>query len=379
MRRRISVLMVMLLLVAGTLSLNGCGKDNGSTENDNMDNAPSVGTMVPSEGDNDEEIGNSDNSDDADVPGDMSGSGLFTDIHGPLNVSGVDLVDANGEKVQLRGVSTHGLQWFPEYVNESAFRCLRDDWGVNCIRLAMYTDEGGYCAGGDKARLESIIDEGVNAATALGMYVIIDWHILHDSNPMQHQAEAIDFFSRMSAKYANHFNVIYEICNEPNGGTSWETIKQYADSVIPVIRANDNDAIILVGTPNWSQDVDNVAANPLGYDNVMYTLHFYAGTHRDSIRSKLTQARAAGTPVFISEFSICDASGNGGIDYASADTWKSLIDENNVSFIAWNLSNKNETSALLKSSYQSVDYFSENDLSDTGVYVRNWILMRSVN
>lgn len=301
------------------------------------------------------------------------------DNHGALGVSGVDLVDSNGNMYQLRGASTHGIQWFPEYVNEGAFKCLRDDWGANVVRLAMYTDEGGYCAGGDKAKLESVIDKGVSAATNLGMYVIIDWHILHDANPMQHQAEAIDFFSRISARYANYSNVLYEICNEPNGGTDWNTIKQYADTVIPVIRANDGDAIILVGTPTWSQDVEQVAANPLGYSNVMYTLHFYAGTHKDNIRSKLSQARAAGTPVFVSEFSICDASGNGGIDYASADTWKSLINDTNVSFVGWSLCNKNETSALIKSSCGSVDSFSENDLSDTGIYLRNWCLMQSSN
>ena len=301
------------------------------------------------------------------------------DNHGALAVSGVDLVDSNGSQYQLRGVSTHGLQWFPEYVNEGAFKCLRDDWGANVVRLAMYTDEGGYCAGGDKAKLESIIDKGVNAATGLGMYVIIDWHILQDSNPMQHQAEAIDFFSRISARYSSHSNVLYEICNEPNGGTNWDTIKQYADSVIPVIRANDSDAIILVGTPTWSQDVEQVSANPLRYNNVMYTLHFYAGTHKDNIRNKLIQARAAGTPVFVSEFSICDASGNGGIDYASADVWKSLINDTNVSFVGWSLCNKNETSALIKSSCGSVDKFSENDLSDTGIYLRNWCLTQSLN
>ena len=351
-----------------------------------IDNFTGIGRLLSTderkafrEGTSDAGEDNTDTSDTTPVVPRTPEVGTPYDNHGALAVSGVDLVDSNGNKYQLRGASTHGLQWFPEYVNEGAFRCLRDDWGANVVRLAMYTDEGGYCAGGDKAKLESVIDRGVNAATSLGMYVIIDWHILHDSNPMQHQSEAIDFFSHISAKYAGYSNVLYEICNEPNGDTNWDTIKQYADSVIPVIRANDSDAIILVGTPTWSQDVEQVAANPLGYNNVMYTLHFYAGTHKDNIRSKLTQARAAGTPVFVSEFSICDASGNGGIDYGSADAWKSLINDTNVSFVGWSLCNKNETSALIKSSCSSVDSFSENDLSDTGVYLKNWCLMQSLD
>ncbi len=293
--------------------------------------------------------------------------------HGALKVDGVNLVDSKGQMYQLKGASTHGLQWFPQYVNEGAFKNLRDNWGANVVRLAMYTDENGYCAGGDKAKLEQVIDDGVNAATNLGMYVIIDWHILHDSNPKQHEAEAIDFFSRMSAKYANHDNVIYEICNEPNGGTNWDTIKSYAENVIPVIRTHDADAVVLVGTPTWSQDVDVVAANPLNFGNVMYSLHFYAGTHKDNLRSKLVTARNNGTPIFVSEFSICDASGNGGIDYNSANAWKQLINENNLSYVGWSLCNKNETSALIKPSCNSIDNFTDNDLSDTGVFLKSFI------
>lgn len=293
--------------------------------------------------------------------------------HGKLAVNGVDLVDQSGNPVQLKGVSTHGLQWFPQYVNEEMFRCLRDTWGVNLVRLAMYTGEGGYCSGGDRAGLESVIDTGVRAASDLGMYVIIDWHILSDGNPMQYESDAVDFFSRMSAKYAGDGNVLYEICNEPNGGVDWGTIRTYADAVIPAIRAHAADAVVLVGTPTWSQDVDVVASAPLAYRNIMYTMHFYAGTHKDNIRNKLTTARAAGTPVFISEFSICDASGNGGIDYDSAQAWKTLINETGVSYCGWSLSNKNETSALLLPSCQSTGTITESDLSETGRWLMSMI------
>ena len=301
----------------------------------------------------------------------------FYGAHGKLSVKGVDLVDQKGEPVQLKGVSTHGLQWYPQYVNEDMFRSLRNTWGVNVIRLAMYTGEGGYCSGGDKAGLESVIDTGVQAASDLGMYVIIDWHILSDNNPMQYEKESVDFFSRMSAKYADEGNVLYEICNEPNGGTDWETIRTYADEVIPAIRKNAPDAVVLVGTPTWSQDVDQVASDPLPYSNIMYTLHFYAGTHKDNIRNKLKMARAAGTPVFISEFSICDASGNGGIDYDSAKAWKDLINETGVSYCGWSLSNKNETSALILPSCSSTNTITESDLSETGKWLMDMIRGKS--
>lgn len=200
------------------------------------------------------------------------------ETHGKLSVKGTDIVDMNGDKYQLKGVSTHGITWFPDYVNKEAFETLRDDWGANLIRLAMYTDTGdsyGYCSGGDKDEILALVDKGVSAATELGMYVIVDWHILSDSDPNNHIDDAKEFFDKVSKKYAAQENVIYEICNEPNGGTQWSSVKSYAETIIPVIRANDKDALIIVGTPNWSQDVDIASQDPItGYDNIMYAVHF---------------------------------------------------------------------------------------------------------
>ena len=295
--------------------------------------------------------------------------------HGQLSVKGTDLVDMNGDKYQLKGVSTHGIGWFPDYVNEDAFKTLRDSWGANLVRIAMYTDEyNGYCSGGSQDDLEALVCKGVEACTDLGMYVIIDWHVLHDLDPNKNIESAKVFFDRMSKKYADNVNVIYEICNEPNGGTTWASIKKYADTIIPIIRANSPNAVIIVGTPTWSQDVDQVASDPLeNRDNVMYALHFYAATHKDDLRNKLTGALDAGTPVFISEFSICDASGSGGVDYDSADKWKELINSNNLSYAGWSLSNKAETSALINPSCTKLSGWDTEDLSSTGLWLRDMI------
>ena len=300
------------------------------------------------------------------------------DNHGQLSVKGTDIVDESGSKYQLKGVSTHGITWFPDYVNKDAFQSIRDDWDANLVRLAMYTDTGdsnGYCSGGDKDSIRGLVDAGVTAATELGMYVIIDWHILNDNNPNSHIDDAKEFFDDVSAKYSSNHNVIYEICNEPNGGTSWADIKSYAETIIPVIRKNDKNAIIIVGTPNWSQDVDIVSEDPItGYDNIMYAVHFYAATHKDDLRNKVKTAISNGLPVFVSEFSLCDASGNGGIDYDSSDVWFDLINDNNLSYASWSLCNKNETSALIKPDSTATSTITIDDLSDTGKYVRDKIL-----
>lgn len=331
------------------------------------DTKPSDGnTAQPGGSDSENDSGN--NSDTG------SNAGIVTTVPtGRLQVSGTKLTDESGNIIQLRGVSTHGISWFPDYVNYDAFATLRDDWGANVVRIAMYPEEyNGYLSGGDKDSLKQIIDNGVNYATELGMYVIIDWHVLNYA-PSRHTQEACDFFAEMASKYSGHDNVIYEICNEPVGADWNSDIKPYAETVIGTIRKYDDHALILVGTNTWSQDVDSVVGNTLDDGNVMYVAHFYAGTHKENIRNKISTALNAGVPVFISECSICDASGNGGIDYASANEWLDFMNSNQLSFIAWSLSNKAETSALISSGCSAKSGWSDGDLSETGRWFKSAI------
>lgn len=297
--------------------------------------------------------------------------------HGKLAVSGTDLVDASGSKFQLKGVSTHGLTWFADFVSKDTYQYFKDSFGINLVRFAMYTDTGdsyGYCSGGNKSEIEELLGKGVDAATDLGLYVIIDWHILNDNDPNMHIDDAKDFFDRISKKYASYGNVIYEIANEPNGGTTWDSVKSYAETIIPIIRKNAPDAIIIVGTPTWSQDVDVAAADPItDQTNLMYAVHFYAATHKDDLRNKVQSALDSGLPIFVSEFGLCDASGNGSIDYDQSDAWFDLINDKNLSYAAWNISNKAETSSLFDSSCTKTSGFTDDDLSDSGRYIKEKI------
>lgn len=293
--------------------------------------------------------------------------------HGALHVENGKLTDADGNIVQLYGMSTHGIAWFPQYINYDSFRTLRDDWNTNCIRLAMYTAEyGGYCAGGDKEQLKQLVRDGVSYATELGMYVIVDWHILSDCDPNQNKDEAIAFFREMSEAFADNDNVLYEICNEPNSGTSWDSIKSYAEEVIPVIREQKPDAVILVGTPTWSQEIDKAAASPLTFDNVMYTLHFYAGTHKDDLRNRLETCAQNNLPVFVSEFGMCDASGNGANDFDSTTKWLDLLNKYQISFCCWNLANKDESSSVFKAASTALSDWTDEDFNESGRWIRDY-------
>ena len=287
-----------------------------------------------------------------------------------LKVKGTKLVDSKGKTVQLKGISTHGLSWFPKYVNQKSFSYMKKKWKVNAVRLALYTsDYNGYCNGdvANRKTLEKRIDQGIQYATKAGLYVIIDWHILSDGNPRTYEKEAVAFFKKMASKYKKHTNVLYEICNEPNGGTSWSTIKTYAKKVVKTIRSKDKNAVILIGTPNWSQDVDIVAKSLLkGYKNLMYSLHFYAGTHGTQLRAKAKTALKKGLPLFVTEFGISDASGNGALNKQEGARWMKFLNDKKISYMAWNLSNKDESSALIKSSCKKTSDWKEGDLSPWG-------------
>ncbi len=294
-------------------------------------------------------------------------TGTPVQANGQLSVKGTQIINQSGQPFVIKGISTHGIAWFPQYVNLESFRTLRDSLGANTVRLALYSSTNeGY-----NADLHKKIDDGVKYASDLGMYVVIDWHVLGSGNPAKDKSAAEVFFKEMAGKYKDYNNVIYEICNEPNGDVQWERdVKPYAQSMIGTIRSIDNDAIIIVGTPTWSQDVDIAAKAPLKGENIVYAFHFYAATHKAQYRDKVAAAINAGLPVFVSEFGICDASGNGSIDEAEADKWMEFLDERNIGRICWNLSNKNESSSIIAPDCQKTSDWSDNELSQCGKWVK---------
>ena len=304
--------------------------------------------------------------------------------HGRLHLAKVDgygnapvIVDQYGKPFQMRGASTHGVQWFPEYINKGAMQTLRDEWGVNLLRMACYvTQYNGYTQGG-QSLIDSKIVEGVQAAKELGMYVIVDWHI-HEENPHTTKTVAEQFFKKYATLYKDYDNVIFEICNEPTG-VQWYTggndLYSYCKDIAGIIRDCGSKALIVCGTNNWSQDVEDVAKKPLkddGFKDIMYTFHFYSGTHYEDKRQKVRTAVAAGTPIFVTEFGICDASGNGGYDTANADEWIEFLDSMNISYACWSFCNKGESASYLKTSCnKTTGGFEESDLTTTGIWLVN--------
>jgi endoglucanase len=271
--------------------------------------------------------------------------------YGRLQVVGGKLCDGAGNPVQLRGMSTHGLQWYGEIVNDRAFAALAKDWKADVVRLALYVGEGGYAS---HPELKRKVFDGIELAIKYGMYAIVDWHVLTPGNPNDPvYSGAQAFFAEVSQSYGKYPNVIYEIANEPNGPLGWaEQIKPYAEKMVATIRANDPSNIILIGSGTWSQDVDVAAADPVQGKNLAYTFHFYAGSHRQALRDKIEAALGRGVAVFCSEWGTSEASGAGGPFLRESEEWLAFLDQHNISWVNWSLADKNESSAALKSLFE---------------------------
>lgn len=286
---------------------------------------------------------------------------------GKLKVENGTLCAENGDSIQLKGVSTSSITRVENFINLELFSEMRNDWGVNVIRLCMYVSAmDGYTKNDYyKETNTQLVKKGVELARDADLYAIIDWHVLDEKTPLRYVEEAKEFFNLMSQEYKDEKHVIYEICNEPNQ-TEWADIKEYANQVIPIIRANDPDALIICGTPDWSQGVDQALADPLDYDNIMYTLHFYAASHKEELRNRMIECSEAGLPIFVTEYGVTADSGGFPRDLESADVWMEALDEHNISSCIWNLSKNGEACVLIKKGTVEYSGFKDEDFTETG-------------
>lgn len=284
--------------------------------------------------------------------------------NGKLSVKGTFIVNEKGEPVVLRGVSYGWHNWWPRFYTQESVKWLADDWKCTVVRAAMgvgpqgsYNDKKEW----SKEKISAVVD----GAIASGIYVIIDWHS-HEI----HTQEAVAFFAEMAAKYGKYPNVIYEVFNEPVK-QSWADVKNYSVEVIKAIREKDPDNIILVGSPHWDQDIHLVADAPItGFSNLMYTVHFYAATHKKELRDKSEYALKKGIPVFVSECAGMKADGNSAIDYQSWNEWIDWMEANKISWVTWSVADKNETCSMLKTSAGDSGNWKEEDLKESGIKTR---------
>ncbi len=291
----------------------------------------------------------------------------------PITVSGSQVLVGN----EARGLAGTSYFWSntgwgaERFYNANSVAWLKSDWNAQIVRAAMgVEDPGAYLQdpAGNKARVKAVVD----AAIANDMYVIIDWHSHHAED---HQAAAVSFFTEMAQTYGQHNNVIYEIYNEPLQVSWSNTIKPYAEAVIGAIRAHDPDNLIVVGTPTWSQEVEQAADDPIqGYQNIAYTLHFYAGTHKQWLRDRAERAMNKGIALVVTEWGTVNASGDGAVDVAETNAWVDWMKQYQLTHLNWSLHDKNEGASILRPGVISEGNWGQSELTESGQFVRDIVL-----
>lgn len=284
-----------------------------------------------------------------------------------LKVEGTCLYQEGiAEPVVFCGISYGWHNLWPRFYNGSSLKNLKEQTGVNFFRAAIGSDDYALewnpgCDHGyldDKDLALKCFDALAEAAIENGSYLIADWH-----SHITHPEAAKEFFTYVATRYADCPNIIYELFNEPvcfsfeeNRSYAdlgnpeamrayWKHLKAYSEELIDIITSISTvHPLILVGCPSWDQRIDLPAEDPItSYDNVMYTVHFYAGTHKTELRDACDAALDAGIPIFLSECASCDASGDGDMDLESWKEWTDWSVENNISRIIWSVGDKHET------------------------------------
>lgn len=274
------------------------------------------------------------------------------------------MINQHGEEIALHGVSLGWHNWWPRFYNAGTVRWLGSDWNAKVVRAAIGVDpDGAFIQDPDHAY--HLLFKVIDAAIAGGIYVIVDWH----SHTIQTEY-AKEFFRTVAHKYKEYPNIIYEIFNEPEYD-SWEDVKKYSEEVIEVIRAIDPHNIILVGNPHWDQDIHLVADDPiLGFENIMYTMHFYAATHGEFLRERTEYALNKGIPVFVSECAATQATGTDSFDMDEWAVWLEFLDRHGLSYVMWSVADKDELCSMVKDTNSPASHWDEDDLKFWGKEVR---------
>ncbi|WUW10827.1 glycoside hydrolase family 5 protein [Streptosporangium sp. NBC_01469] len=307
-----------------------------------------------------------------------SGGGTPVAANGQLRVCGTKLCNKNGKQIQLRGMSTHGLQWYRQCVTNGSLTALATDWKADVVRLSTYVQEGGYET--NPRAFTDLAHTLIEQVSAQGMYVIVDWHMLTPGDPNYNLARARTFFTEIAQRHAARPNILYEIANEPSG-VSWSTIKGYAEQIIPVIRAQDPDGIVLVGTRAWSSlgvsegaSETEVTGNPVNASNIMYTFHFYAASHGTEYLDTLSRA-ADRIPMFVTEFGTQNYAGEDANDFTMSQRYLDLMASKKISWVNWNFSDDNRSGAVFKTGTCAAGgpWTGTAPLKEAGVWIRDRI------
>lgn len=285
--------------------------------------------------------------------------------YGPLAFARNRLRDAEANAIVLRGVSLFWSNWGSRFYNRQCLEWLHKDWRIDALRIPVAVDApGGYLD--DPGAVMAQVHELAQIAIETGLYVLLDWHS-HEP----HTDAAACFFEKSAQRFSGTGGVFYELLNEPRAGLSWHRdILPHHETVGHAIRAIDAHAPLLLGTPSSCTRPDVAARRPVNLANVAYTVHFYAGTHREGLRDRMREATRADTSLFVSEWGTAEADGDGMLDLEEAERWLAFLQRRQIGWINWSIHDKAEETAALMPAASPEGRWSKRDLTPSGTFVR---------
>lgn len=310
---------------------------------------------------------------------------------GKLHKSGKTILDKDNNSIDLQGCALfHVPDLVPTLHTYETLKCLKY-WGVNVVRLPIYllyhpqfdtTNVDMFCRGYTEVPefIKETMDTIIDWCVELGLYVLVDFHCLAgDDDVNAYTAYAVDFFTHFTTKYGTTDNVLYEILNEPHRNAI-ATLAPYLSTVVPIIRANVVNPIMVMGRSILTDDVVATVypwmlAN--GYDDIFLSCHSYFGDE-SALVATYEAWWAADIPLFVSEWGNCAGSGYAPRDDTKSDAFLVWCKTNHIPNLIWKLAYRDSESSLLapkegdtKSYYKYG--FVNNDLSANGVIImKKW-------
>ncbi len=202
-----------------------------------------------------------------------------------ISVKGNRFVDPDGKPMLFRGlaISDPDKLEMQGHWNKAHFEQVKA-MGTTLLRIPVHP-----IAWRERTPVEyvKLLDQAVEWATDLGMYVIIDWHSIGNmttgvyQDPMYNttKEEAFAFWRAMSTHFGRHNTVaFFEFFNEPAafGTVSWAAWKQIVEEEIAIVRSNNAQAIPLVAGFDWAYNLTPLRDDPIEAEGIGYTVHPYA-------------------------------------------------------------------------------------------------------
>lgn len=268
---------------------------------------------------------------------------------GKLHKDGRKIKNDKNEEVMLNGVGLFHIVDYGYMYNEKTLNALKY-WGINCIRIPAYINYRVSSNDGDVTRDErglvtsydehiKAMDEIIDIATKEGLYCIIDFHILSsDGNISQYQEIGNKFFEHFSSKYGKQNNILYEFANEPYGGTSLESLIEFANTEKQIIKKYDENPIMICGifhnVPKLTEYYQEFKNKNM--DDIFLSIHYYDG---ESLNIVTDAYEKSDIPLIWTEWGNADSDSNAETSIYTDVTKQYLKwwNDNNILNCAWML------------------------------------------